>query len=221
MPTRHREVVLPRHQWLAVRNEERFWDVFRLARIANSLSMAYRPLAVPVRYHTPRTNRDRAASLLYVTGVLIEGLSVSRALARHYRHLPQFAIFQALHSDEEVAALERNFLRPARNKATFHIDREVFQYSISELDLQEYRLASARSTRDWTPAGTYFDIPDELIMIYLTRATNDQEYLDRLEDLITSTAQLANRFMTGCHRLLPRIFGDLGARSRPPRPVPS
>jgi hypothetical protein len=85
---RDKEIIISQAQWRAVRASPHFVDLTRLARATNALAMAYPVLMIRVEYQSPRARRDRTAAFLYVGGVLIEGLKVSRSLANSEQSMP-------------------------------------------------------------------------------------------------------------------------------------
>ena len=213
---RDSEIYFTNEQWKQLRSDERLIGIATLARATNALAMAYPLLMIPVRYQSPRARRDRMSAFLYAAAVLFEGLQVSRSLAKHFRDLPQFQTgFGLIHSDKKVQKLEGQFLKKLRDKAAFHFDRDVLAKGLKELDFQEARFASGRG---WRTGSTYFDIVDDAVLVFLTGAASDAEHLELLDKYMTSTAELANRFLSASHRLIPQVLRMLGGQMRMIRP---
>jgi hypothetical protein len=214
---RDKEIYFSSEQWQELRSDDRLIGIATLARATNALAMAYPVLMIPVRYQSPRARRDRTSGFLYAAAVLFEGLQVSKSLAKFFRDLPQFQSgFGLIHSDKQVQRLESRFLKKLRDKAAFHFDRDVMAEGFKELDLPEARFASGRG---WRTGSTYFDIVDDAVLIFLTGAASDAEHLELLDEYMTSTAELANRFLIASHRLIPRVLRILGAQMRTIRPT--
>ena len=214
---RDKEIFFTSEQWRHLRTDERLVGIATLARATNALAMSYPLLMIPVRYQSPRARRDRMSAFLYAAAVLFEGLKVSKRLAKHFRDLPQFETgFGLIHSDKKVQQLETRFLKRLRDKAAFHFDREVLAKGFKELDFKEARFASGRG---WRTGSTYFDIVDDAVLIFLTGAASDAEHCELLDQYMTSTAELANRFLIASHRLIPRVLRMLGGQMRTIRPT--
>lgn len=207
------EIVFTKAAWNAVRGDERLWDLLRLGRVVHSLTLAQPGLTAPVKYQTPRARRSRAAGLVHAGAVVFEGLQVSRALAKHFRGLPQFKQgFGAIHSDPATQELESRFLKPLRDKAAFHFDRMPFTASLMELDLPEYRFASSAG---WSANGTYFDIVDDALFLFLTGAKSNEQHLEELGLFMVGTATLVKKYLQAANRLMPPVLASLGATMRP------
>jgi hypothetical protein len=218
MPRRpDKEIFFTAERWREVRTDERVIGIATLARATNALAMAYPVLMTPVRYQSPRARRDRTSAFLYAAAVLFEGLQVSRALTKHFKDLPQFQTgFASIHSDRAVQALEAQFLKKLRDKAAFHFDRDVLANGLRQLDFEEARFASGRG---WRAVSTYFDIVDDAVLVFLTGASSDSEHFELLDECMSATADLANRFLSSSHRLIPRVLRLLGAQMRTIRPT--
>ncbi len=207
---RDKEIYFTNEQWREVRTDERLIGIATLARATNALAMAYPLLMIPVKYQSPRARRDRMSAFLYAAAVLFEGLRVSRRLGKHFRDLPQFQTgFGQIHSDKAVQTLENRFLKKLRDKAAFHFDRDVLAKGFKELDFSEARFASGRG---WRTGSTYFDIVDDAVLVFLTGAASDAEHFELLDEYMSSTAELANRFLIASHRLIPRVLRMLGGQ---------
>ena len=57
-----------------------------------------------------------------------------RTLEKHFATLDQYKSgFRSMLRDKRVRRLQQDFLRPLRNKAGFHVAREVFQKTLRDL----------------------------------------------------------------------------------------
>ena len=89
--------------WPTMRVDPRFIELMRLARVANSLALAYPALFLPFTDQSPKARRDRFAGLLFSAALLKEGLHTARSLGRWFRELPQYTEgFGAILSDPAV-----------------------------------------------------------------------------------------------------------------------
>ncbi|MEO8637155.1 MAG: hypothetical protein ABI587_17905 [Gemmatimonadales bacterium] len=91
------------------------------------------------------------------------------------------------------------------------MDRAVFKAALKQMDFTEYRMASGSTFR---AGDIYFDIADEAVLAFITGGFTGDDHLHVLDTFMTATSRLANRFLRAAHRLLPKVFRDLGAGKR-------
>lgn len=207
-------VVAPADLWPSLRADDRFIELMRLARVANSLGLAWGPLLSDVEDQSPRARRERFVGLFYCAALLKEGLHTSRGLAKWFQQLPQYrdGIAKIL-ADPAVQALETDLLSRVRNKIVFHFDRAALKEGLSRLPDSETILCTF-------PPGaevglTYFDVADDAMLAYLFgESPTDEEYLARLEAFMLGTSDLFRRFTGAAHRLVAAGFVSLGCKKR-------
>ena len=185
----------------------------RLARVANSLTLAYAPLFIPISDQRPGARRARFAELLHSAALLKEGLHTCRSLAKWFRDKVQYSEgIESLLRDPHIQQFETEIAHKIRNEIAFRFDREAMAVGMARLPDQEMIVAS------YPPEGpaigeTYFDVADDAILGYLFGdAQTGTEYLHRLEAFMTRNAELLTRFLQASHRLVAIGLVDLGCR---------
>src|SRR5918996_1913856 len=135
------EIVAPAKEWEKIRVDPRFLELMRLARITNSLSLAYGPLLHTLADQTPQARRDRFAAFFFSAAVLKEGLDTAQSLGRWYHNLPQFKEgFGAILKDAASSALHTELLKKVRNELVFHFDREAIAEGLSHFPAGDARI---------------------------------------------------------------------------------
>src|SRR5687768_15668374 len=100
------EIVAPEAEWPRIRDDARFIELMRLARVANSLGVTYPPLAHTLQDQSPAARRDRFAAFLYAAALLTEGLDTAQSLGPWFRDRDQYkAGFAAIFSDPSFQTL--------------------------------------------------------------------------------------------------------------------
>lgn len=215
------QVVATAQQWSSIRGDPRFIELMRLARVANSLTLAYRPLLSSVHDQSPMARRERFAALFYAAALLKEGLSTAQSIGRWYRNTPQYRNgFAKIFKDPAISSLNSDLLDDVRNKLVFHFDRETIAAGLSrspEADL--YVLCSFPSPHALF-GETYFDAADDIVLWYLFGdAATDDDYMQRLESFMEGVTDLLNDFLAASHPLIAIGLLQLGCRKRNiPRP---
>jgi hypothetical protein len=209
------QIIAPPGSWAELRSNESFVELMRLARVANSLALAYGPLLSNVDDQSPKARRERFGGLFYSAAVLEEGLRTARTLGKWFRELEQYREgFAALFADPAVQALESTVLCLVRNEIVFHFDRTPLEIGLSRLPEAEVLLCTYPSSGPEV-GHTYFDVADDAMLGYLFGdAATDGEYLARLSDFMVGTSDLFNRFMKAAHRLVAAGLLSLGCKKR-------
>jgi hypothetical protein len=180
--------------WKTLRSDPAFVELVRLARVANSLSLAWGPVLAPLEDQSPKARRERFAAFFFAAAVLHEGLTIAQALGRYYRQLPQYESgLAALARDPAVQVLNNGLLDRTRNQHVFHFDRDALAAGLLEFpENQEVVIATAT---DFIHGEIYFDLADDAFLGSLLGAPTVSENLARLEKLILEVAALFGRFM--------------------------
>jgi hypothetical protein len=209
------QIVVGSEGWAVLRSNDSFVELMRLARVANSLALAYGPLLYDVNDQNPKARRERFGGLLYSAAVLKEGLHTARSLGKWFRDLPQYKEgFAAMFADPVVQALESGTLNLVRNEIVFHFDRAPIEIGLSRLPETEVILCTYPSSGPEV-GHTYFDVADDAMLGYLFGdAPTNEEYLARLSDFMLGTSDLFNRFIKASHRLVAAALVTLGCRKR-------
>lgn len=208
-------VVAPADLWPTLRKDVRFVELMRLARVANSLALAWDPLLTDIENQSPKARRTRFAALFYSAALLKEGLHTARGLARWFREFPQYKEGVAkILADPAVQALESELLVPVRNAIVFHFDRAPLKEGLLRLPDSETILCTYPASGPEIGL-TYFDAADDAMLGYLFGvAPSDQEYLARLERFMVGTSGLFTQFMIAAHKLIAAGFVSLGCKKR-------
>ncbi len=101
------QIIADAETWERMRGEPQFIELIRLARIANSLTLAYPPIFIPQSDQSPRARRTRFAGLFYSAALLKEALHTVRSLGKWYREKAQYREgVGAILADPKVTAFE-------------------------------------------------------------------------------------------------------------------
>jgi hypothetical protein len=216
------QIVALASDWPKIRTDPRFIELMRLARVANSLALAYPALFIPFNDQSPKARRDRFAGLLYSAALLKEGLHTAKSLGRWFRELPQYKEgFGAIFSDPAVQRLESELLDKVRDQLVFHYDRDAIATGLSRLPEGDMIVITYPPTGPAT-GETYFDAADDATLGYLFgEAPTDAEYLARLEGFMFAVSGLFTRYLIASHRLIAMGLVQLGCVKRNgDRPIP-
>lgn len=206
--------------WRELRHDPAFVELIRLARVTNSLALAYTPLLSPLDDQSPRTRRDRFSALVYAGALLHEGMHVAQGLGRHFRTLPQYkAGFAVLFGDKAIRTFRSNVLDKLRDELVFHFDRDALSAGLSQFPDKETLLLTAP---DFQQGLIHFDVADDALLGALFGdAGTEQEYLERVTLFLEGTSSLFNRFMRAAHSLIPAVLLQMGCYIKDtPRPLP-
>lgn len=209
------EIVVRAADWPAVREDPRFIELMRLARVTNSLALAYGPLLASLEDQSPRARRDRFAAFFFAAALLKEGLHTAQSLGKWFRDLPQYREgFAAIFSDQTVRTLQSDLLDRVRDELVFHIDRAPLAQGMAWFPDGDVLLATFPSSGPEI-GETYFDAADDALLGYLFGdSLTVDEYLARLGGFMEQVALLFKRFMVASHRLLAVGLLELGATRR-------
>lgn len=214
------EIIAPRDVWQAIRSDERFIELVRVARVVNSLAQAYGPLIHTLEDQSPAARRNRFAAFFYAAALLKEGLDTAQSLGKHFRHLKQYKEgFGAILADADVQGLRSELLSKVRNELVFHFDRDAIAQGLSQFADSDSRILSAS---EFSHGEIYYDIADDAVLGYLFGdAPTEKEYVRRLAHFMEELTELANRFMAASHSLLAVALRELGCKKRQSdRPLP-
>lgn len=203
------ELVIDPASFDRLRTDRAFGILLNLARLTNALTIGRWALLAPLRWQSPRLRRERFAALLYTGALLHEGLRLAEALPAFYRHLPQYrAGFGEIQADSKVRHLRKRYLKRLRNKVAFHFDHDVPATVLPRLRNSEYHFATGRGG---AIAAIYFDLADDVVTDFLLgKSSSDAEYVQKLDEFMTGTADLFKRFMIASHRLIPAALREQG-----------
>jgi hypothetical protein len=81
------QIVLPSSQVHTGKSDQRIGALLALARAANAITLARRPLMAPLKDSSPAVSREHFSALFYVAAVLYEALRTSEDLERHFADL--------------------------------------------------------------------------------------------------------------------------------------
>ncbi len=206
--------------WRVLRNDPAFVELLRLARVVNSLGLAYGPLLAPLEDQSPRARRDRFAAFMYSAALLKEGLHTSQGLAKYFRELPQYKSgFAAILDDKSVTKLQFDVLKPMRNELVFHFDRGSLAAGIAHFSEGEALIATA--TSNFIGGEIYFDAADDALLGYLFGAPTEADYLENVGRFMKDVTDLFERFMKASHSLIPAALLKMGCYGKPvDRPAP-
>jgi hypothetical protein len=209
------QIFAPEADWPRIRDEPRFLELMRLARVANSLALAYKPLMVPVEDQSPEARRERFVGLFYAAGLLWEGLRTAESLGKWFRDLPQFQQgFGELFKDPDVRTLRTTLLDPIRNQVVFHFDRDAVALGLARLPMHDVVVATYPGTGP-SFRETYFDVADNAVLNFLFGdSASDDEYLRRLSDFMLGVGTLLQRYQMASHRLVAAGLVQLGCKRR-------
>jgi hypothetical protein len=201
-------------RWRELRVEPPFIELIRLARVANSLALAYAPLLAPLEDQSPAARRDRFAAMVYAGALLHEGLHTAQGLGKHFRDLPQYREgFARLLGDKSVNEFRSRVLDRLRDELVFHSDRESIARGLAEFAEAETLILSASEFQE---GSIYFDIADEAVLGCLFgSATTEADYLRSISEFLEQTTDLFQRFMRAAHSLIPAALRKMGAYSKP------
>lgn len=195
-----------------IRSDRRLPPLLALGRVSNALSLSHHSFALPLKWQTPRARKVRISGLLYAGAVLFEGLRVAESLASHFRDLPQYRDgFAPILADREVQRLRSDYLKPLRDRFTFHFDQDVPASVLPKMDARDP--VQFLSAKEENAGGTYFDLADVLAIRYLIgEVSDDAEMRERMETFMRGTTSLFKRFTIASQTLLPAAFYHLGVR---------
>jgi hypothetical protein len=211
------QIILTAEQLRAISTDPRLPPLLGLCRVTNALSLGYTALMAPLEYQSPRSRRDRFSAFMYTGAMLAEGMVFARALGKHFRHLQQYRDgFATLLGDKSLQEFRRRFLKPLRDKLTFHFDLDVVPAALARMEFSEFVIATGRGR---IAGQIYFDLADEIVTAHLVGPQNDEaRFLEVLDEFMSGTSALYRRFMQASHSLIAPAWGELGARRRSLRP---
>jgi hypothetical protein len=213
-------IIAPADRWSTLRTEPAFLELVRLARIVNSLALAYLPVQISLDDQSPAARRDRFSAMVYTGALLHEGLHVAQGLGKFFRDLGQYrAGFAQLFGDENVKTFRTNILDRLRDKSVFHVDRDALAVGLARCADGDRLLVSFSSDRQ---GHVHFDIADDALLLYLFGdGRAEADCFDDIEGFFSDIAVLHGRFMEAAHSLLPAALYQLGCVSRKvDRPLP-
>jgi hypothetical protein len=205
------------NEFRAIQKDPRLPPLLALARLSNAMSIAHHGLGTSLKWQSPRAIKERTSAFLYVAGMLHEGLILAESLGKHFRDLPQYREeFATILSDQNVRTLRTRYLKPLRNQAVFHFDRDAAAAALAQIDVESDVIFLTGGEPN--AAGVYFNLADDLAIRHLIGEFKDQErFLTELEAFMTQTTALFKRFTKATQRLIPAAFRQLGARRLRPR----
>jgi hypothetical protein len=215
-PIEDTALIVPADQWRTVRSDPRFIELMRLARVTNSLALAYGPLLHPLEDQSPRARRDRFAAFFFAAALIKEALAIAEGLSRWFRELRQYREgFSVLLKDPSFIELRENLLKKVRNELVFHFDREAVVRGLARFPEDEDILIATFPPEGPQTGEMYFDAADDAILAYLFGdAVTTGEYVARLDAFMTEVTRLFNSYMTSAHRLIGAGFIEIGLKKQ-------
>jgi hypothetical protein len=206
-------IYAPPEVWKALRTDPAFWDLLRLARVVNALSLAYGPLIAPLEDQSPRARRERGAAFAYMGALLHEGLHTAQSLGAHFRALPAYKKIASLLGDPEVQSLRSAFLDIIRDEMVFHFDRQSIAQGLTQFPGGQILIAT---TSDASHGQIYYDIGDDVLTAYLFGdAETETAFLQRVATFMARTTALFNRFLSASHALIGEALQKMGCVQGP------
>ena len=202
--------------WATLRGNPAFIELMRLARVANSLTLAYPPIFVTLTDQSPRARRERFAAMVYAAALLHEGLHTAQGLAQHFRDMPQYRDgFGSIFADLRIRAFRSQELDRIRDELVFHFDRDSITRGLGAFPQGEVLIATSI---DFRQGETYFDLADEALLgaLFGDSPTEDA-YVERVAQFLEEVTLLFNRFMCASHSLIPAALADMGCHRKPYR----
>ena len=209
------QIVADADTWNRMRREPQFVEIMRLARVANSLTLAYPPMFIPDTDQGPRARRTRFAGVFDSAALLKEGLHTARSLGKWYRDKPQYREgVGAILADPRVSAFESEIASKIRDELVFHFDRDAMAIGLERLASDETIIGSFPATGPEI-GETHFDIADEAALAYaFGDVATSEEYMARITSFMDDNADLLTRFLIGGHRLIAVVLFDYGCMRR-------
>jgi hypothetical protein len=205
-------------QFMHLRSDPRLGAIIALGRVANALTLVAPVVQQPLNWEVPRVRRERTAALFYVAATLHEGLRVAESLGAHFRHLPEYKLFVALQNDPQVTDLRRRLLKPLRDKAVFHFDKDVTDLIGTLETTDDVILVSGKGPE---VGATYIDFADTVVLHYLLglHPLSGTSVWNTIRELLERTNKLYTAFLIAAHSVMPPALHELGVRERtlPPR----
>jgi hypothetical protein len=207
-------IYAPPEIWARLRVDPAFCELLRLARVVNSLSLAYGPLIAPIEDQSPRARRERTSAFAYVAALLHEGLHTAQSLGAHFRQLPAYRTgIATLLGDPDVQALRSELLDRIRDELVFHFDRDSIAEGLTRFPDGEVLVGT---TSDASHGQIYYDIGDDVLAGYLFGdAESQQAFLERFGAFMERTIELFNRFVSASHSLMGAALQQMGCVQRP------
>jgi hypothetical protein len=201
-------------RWATLRADAAFIELMRLARVVNSLTLAYPPIFVTLTDQSPRARRERFAAMLYAAALLHEGLHTAQGLGQHFRDMPQYKDgFASILADPRIRILRSQVLDRIRDELVFHFDRTSLSKGLDAFPPGEVLIATST---DFRQGETYFDLADEALLGALFGdAPTVEEYVERLGQFLEDVTLLFNRFMRASHTLIPAALSRMGCHVKP------
>jgi len=215
MHIRETQIVADAETWARMRREPQFIELMRLARVANSLTLAYPPIFIPHSDQSPRARRTRFAGLFYSAALMKEALDTARSLGKWFRDKRQYREgVGSILADPKVQAFESDIADKIRDELVFHFDREAMAVGLARLPGEETIIGSFPATGPEI-GETHFDIADEAVLAYLFGdVPSSDEYLARIAQFMDDNTDLLTRFLAGAHRLIAIGLVDYGCMQR-------
>lgn len=208
-------IIAPRDRWAEIREDPRFLELLRVARVANSLSLAHDALIGLGSDQSPEGRRREFAGLFYIAALLDEGIHTGQSLGQWWRELPQYRDgFQALANDPALARLRAGPWTKVRDKVVFHFDRDVMDIGVSRIPTDDIVIASYPESGP-TFGDTYFDVADRAVMGFLFgSAYSDEEYECAVRQFVDDTHAVFSAFTSATHRLVAAGLLALGCKKQ-------
>lgn len=200
--------------WATLRTNPAFIELMRLARVANSLTLAYPPIFVTLTDQSPRARRERFAAMVYAAALLHEGLHTAQGLGQHFRDTPQYKDgFGSILADLHIRSFRSQVLDRIRDELVFHFDRDSITKGLDAFPQGEVLIATSI---DFRQGETYFDLADEALLGALFGdAPTEEAYVQRVARFLEDVTLLFNRFMRASYRLIPAALASMGCQVKP------
>jgi hypothetical protein len=201
-------IVVPAEKLEALRTDAAFHDLIMLARVINALRVALATGVTPGTVESVVAARQRTGAYFFTSGVLAEASALVARMKEHYSHFQTFRNLDALVTSEESVTLRASLLKPLRDKAVFHNDRQVAADGLGKLHLDAYIFAQG----DTSAFGdVHFPLADHVAFAFAVGSTIEREdFMPAFTTALQSTVRLAIEFCSKGDAFMGEALSALG-----------
>ncbi len=207
------EVFMSSDDFDKLRSDFRFARILRLARACNAILFCYNSYLDHINDDSPVGNRQRINSVLFIAGVLHEGLDIVDNLRSHFGHYNSFQQgLEKMLVEDRVINFRANELAMSRDKFIFHYDKDVATKSLKNLDFPEYLFATGRGGKF---GGIYYNLADEVAINYLSKdietKEDEKQFMKHYFEMLSS---LSSKFIKFADLLISEVLTEMGWQIR-------
>ena len=181
--------------------DEKFPYLVALARSVNALNFVRSVMNYTQDLETPASKRDRLNSYLFGSAIMYEALILIKTMNKGFRDDPQYQHgLRSLLKDPTAQQIERDHLIPARHKAVFHFDADMFRETIEKGIPNQCLFFSAKGRKRSELHYSYADLVAAEILVGASSA--DEDFYKVLEDAMQKTELLVSNFMDHAEKLI-------------------